>query len=155
VPDSAKESRQAYAAYLLEDAIARLRFQHEFSLAGFRTLILINGGAIIALLTYAGNVLSRGTAANLRGAFLAYVGGLVATTAAYIFAYFSQGLFMDATGLSAIGVLGISGEPEKQQTKIKKGTKRGNWCLLTAIVLTVLGLVGFVAGSAFAMAALT
>jgi hypothetical protein len=48
-----------YARYLLDDAATRPRYQHEFSLAGFRTLILINGGAIIGLLTYAGNVLVR------------------------------------------------------------------------------------------------
>ena len=52
--------------FYLEDATDRLRFQHEYSIAGFKTLILINGGAVIALLTYAGNVKDGLKPANLQ-----------------------------------------------------------------------------------------
>src|SRR5687768_3865329 len=104
--DSGDDSRDPLTAYLLNDAAARIRFQHEFALAGFRTLVLINGGAIIALLTYAGNVLDRAGASSLGGAFLFYAAGLSTTTLAYVFAYYSQAMYLDSVGTHALRRLG-------------------------------------------------
>jgi hypothetical protein len=41
--------------HLLADATKRHRYRHKFSLAGFKTLILMNGGAMISLQTYLGH----------------------------------------------------------------------------------------------------
>lgn len=132
-----------------------MRYQHEFALAGFRTLVLINGGAIIALLTYAGNVLDRAGARGLATAFGWYVVGVVATTLAYVVAYYSQGMLMEATGVTALRRLGLIEKPEKQFDTVTRNERWGNILIIAGVVLSVAGLVGFVVGSIYAMRALT
>ena len=68
--------RERLIDFYMEDVTDRLRFQQEFSIGGFKALILINGGAVIALLTYAGNAKSRIEAASLEWAFGGYILGL-------------------------------------------------------------------------------
>lgn len=140
---------------MLEDANARLRYQHEFSLAGFRALILINGGAIIGLLTYAGNVLDKESAGRLAAAFIAYVVGLTSTTVAYIAAYFSQGMAMQAMLHEATRMLDIVEDPVTTAAKAERGVAWTNRCIGAGLILVVLGLLSFVVGSVLAMKALT
>ena len=136
------------AKHLLEDSTLRVRYQHEFSLAGFQSLILINGGAIIGLLTYAGNLKDKVAANQLSGAFLSYVIGLAVTILAYLFAYYSQGLFMTAEMHDALEQLGLETEQPPNLGR------NGNRCIIVAVALTIAGLGAFVAGSWLAMSAL-
>ncbi|USA40213.1 hypothetical protein NCF86_03390 [Pelagerythrobacter marinus] len=139
----------------LADAHDRVRFQHEFSLAGFRSLILINGGAIIALLTYAGNALDRQDATQLQSAFLWYVAGLVTTTAAYVFAYFSQGAYMAVTYTEAMQQLGLHGTGAEEKRKSERQERYGGVFISIGVLLVVASLLSFVMGSISAMNALT
>jgi len=149
------DPRVAFAEHQLQDVGNRVRFQHEFALAGFRTLVLINGGAIIALLTYMGNVAEKHAAHALGSAFIWYVVGLSSTTIAYVFAYYSQGMFLTVSIVEAQIWLGVTADPDADNAKSKKALKRGKWCIYAAVVATILGLASFVAGSSCAMAGLT
>jgi hypothetical protein len=146
-----EESRIILAKHLLEDSSVRVRYQHEFSLAGFQALILINGGAIIGLLTYAGNLKDTVAAHELSGAFISYVIGLVSTVLAYLFAYYSQGLFMDVEMQIAIKLLGLDAAETSNSTKGPKGEV----CIVAAVILTVIGLCAFIIGSWLAMSGLS
>ena len=143
---------QRYAAWTLEDAQLRLKYQHEFSLAGLKALILINGGAIIGLLTYAGNASSKVTAGQLQGAFTGYVAGLVLGVLSYIGAYLSQAEFMQVSTLEGQQLLGLS--PMAGRT-VESYRKVGTRVVRFAIACAFLSLVGFVAGSGYALKAIT
>lgn len=137
------------AKHLLEDSTLRIRYQHEFSLAGFQSLILINGGAIIGLLTYAGNRTDTIAAHHLSGAFISYVIGLAGTILAYLFAYYSQGLFMSVETHDAFKRLGFETE------KPVNASRNGKRCVIVAVSLTIAGLVAFVVGSWLAMSGIS
>lgn len=144
-----------YARFFFQDASDRLRFQHEYALGGFRTLILINGGAIVGLLTYAGNVLDKAAARGLSAAFIWYAVGLGLTTFSYLLAYFSQSFVMAQSTTEAYLALGVVEDPDKAKSDQARSGKRGAALISAGIVLVVSGLVCFVVGSICAMGALT
>jgi hypothetical protein len=135
----------------LADAALRLRYQHEFSVEGFKMLTLINGGAIIALLTYAGHSTGAMAATKLSHAFLAYTAGLVAAAFAYLAAYESQGSLMNHDVLEAYRLLGL----EAKDGSTPDGyARRGMIKVYVAMSVSVLSLIAFVVGSWLAMSAL-
>src|SRR5258707_4450487 len=63
------------------------------SIEALKALLLINGGAAIAILAYLGNLASRTSLAHLpevKNALLCFAGGVFATALAFIVAYFTQ-----------------------------------------------------------------
>ena len=153
-PTATPPSNRVLGEHLLKDAEGRVRYQQEFAIAGLRALLLINGGAIIGLLTYAGNSSAERGAASLDIAFIWYVLALVATIMAYLFAYLSQGAFMNATVFSAMRQLELDPGEEGSVENTKCLAKRGNIAIGFAIALVVASLVGFIVGSFEAMSAL-
>lgn len=133
----------------VEDSSARLRFQHEFAVEGFKTLVLINGGAIVGLLTYAGN---KGSDTHgFEGAFIAYAAGLVASVLAYLFAYNSQAQLMNSDIVEAYRLLGV---PAATGETTKDFEDKGMVWVRLGIVFSILAVVGFTVGSWMAMKAL-
>ena len=58
-----------------------------------KALLLINGGAAVAVLAYLGSLASHGSVAHLpdiKNALLCFAGGVLATALAFIAAYFTQ-----------------------------------------------------------------
>jgi hypothetical protein len=58
-----------------------------------KALLLINGGAAVAILAYLGSLASRPSIAhlpNMKNALLCFAGGVFATALAFIVAYFTQ-----------------------------------------------------------------
>lgn len=133
------------------DASKRLQFQHDYSIEGFKTLTLINGGAIIALLTYAGHSAGSTVAKRLSEAFLAYAVGLILSVLAYLFAYLSQAELMNGDMTEAYRLLGIEADGTRREEFERKGMRRVH----AGIGLSVLSLFAFVAGSWLAMRALS
>jgi hypothetical protein len=136
----------------LGDASLRLRYAHEFSVEGFKTLTLINGGAIIALLTYAGHSAGTEVANKLAGAFLAYTCGLVAAVLAYLGAYESQSSLMNHDVLEAYRLLGLQAKGAEDPEGY---ARRGMIKVYLAMAISVLSLIGFVVGSSLAFSALS
>jgi hypothetical protein len=136
----------------LGDASLRLRYQHEFSVEDFKMLTLINGGAIIALLTYTGHSTGTDVASKLADAFLAYTGGLVAAALAYLGAYESQGSLMNHDVLEAYRLLGFEARDGSNPDDY---ARRGTIKVYLAMSVCVLSLGAFIAGSWLAMSALT
>ena len=145
-----------FGTWLLDDAKARLQYQHEYTLAGLKTLILINGGAIIGLLTYAGNAASAAKAAaigdQLGVSFVGYVVGLALAVFAYLGAYFSQAQFMQYSTLQAGRVLGV---PLETNRTAKSYETVGTWAVRLAVLLAVFSLVSFGVGSRYALRAVS
>lgn len=135
-----------------DDAAARLQYQHEYTLAGLKTLIWINGGAIIGLLTYAGNASDRVAADQFGAAFTWYVGGLASAVLAYLTAYSSQASFMQDSTLRSFRLLGIKAQTKKTEEDYQKA---GTRAVIAGVVLAILSLVGFGVGSSFALRAVT
>lgn len=136
----------------LKDANDRLQFQQEYSIAAFKTLILINGGAIISLLTYIGHATDQNAAHSFSRAFIAYVGGLVIAVSAYLAAYASQANFMQDSTLRAYEQLGIEGQTTKSPDAYRKS---GTTAVRIGVGLSVLSLTAFILGSVCAMSALS
>lgn len=143
--------QERIASWLLEDSAKRHGYQHEFSLAGFKTLVLINGGAIISLLTYVGHNANNHVADGMSRAFILYVAGLVLAVLAYLVAYASQGSFLNATGQKAYKLLGVD---SADKTTAEQYTTRGRLAIAAGVILCILSLAAFVWGSCAAMRAL-
>jgi hypothetical protein len=64
------------------------------SIEALKALLLINGGAAVAILAYLGNLASHDSSAahlpNMKNALLCFGGGVFATALAFIVAYFTQ-----------------------------------------------------------------
>src|SRR5437868_6324457 len=74
----------------IQEAADRLRFQQEIGLAACKSTILVNGGAIIALLTFIGNHPAGHDIAGLKQAFGGFSVGIVSTLVSLWLAYLGQ-----------------------------------------------------------------
>jgi len=96
--DLRREAEQDHTA-ARADAAERVKIQASIADAAMRAMMLANGGAMVALFTFVGNVMTKGgsaglfSGAELRSAFACFVGGLVLALAAHVFAFMSQDRF--------------------------------------------------------------
>ena len=149
-PDTLRElSKMDYEAHGQETS-ERLKYQSEFAHAALRTLILVNGGAIISLFTFAGHARETLQEESIWWAFASFSAGLIFTMTAYIAAYFSQALFMNAAYARQLNAQRILAGlvPNFDPTGYHN---RGTKVLIAGITSSLLGLSGFVAGAAFAL----
>lgn len=143
----------AISDHFFADSAARLQYQHEYTLAGLKTLIIINGGAIIGLLTYAGNASDKVDAARFESSFAGYAIGLGLAVFTYLTSYLSQAELMNASISEAYKQRGFA--------ILEKGkhapdyTKRGMRWVYAGIALAVASLGGFGIGSYYAKQAIT
>lgn len=117
------ESRKHYYAFLLhvtEGAVS-------LSLQGIKSLILINGGALAALLAYISA--HNNFASGMSVALAWFLGGIVSAIMTTLFAYFTQ--------------MAIYAEMTADNGK-KYNTEALRWI---AIAFSMLSLIGFVVGS--------
>lgn len=100
------------------------------SIEGFKFCALANGGAVVALLAYLGNVAGKGaTPPDMRLAMASFLVGVTACGLAMLFAYITQlTLFNEHNG--------------RQRQKLTHG-----WLLWCAIGLTLLSILAFGVGS--------
>ena len=144
---------ERYGFRTLDDAKGRLQFQHEYTLAGLRTLVLINGGAIIGLLTYAGNGSSKASADQFGIAFGGYVVGLAFGVSAYMSAYLSQAEFMQYSTLEGMRMIGV--EPTATGRSSASYGRRGTMAVRAGLLLSLLSLASFGIGSYYALEAVS
>jgi hypothetical protein len=134
---------------------ARHRGEQVIALAllGLRSLVLLNGGAIVSLFTVLGHVSDLSiTQARLWGAFVSYAIGLAAVIIAILFGFLSQNEFMLFDYTSAARMYWEITQQVSQE-HIDKDVNFGQKNWLTAIGFSVASLALFVIGSGFALSA--
>jgi hypothetical protein len=117
-----------------DHAIETFRSLVTISVEGLKTLVLLNGGAIVALLAYLGQAQSRQVlAAQIRCPIAWFVAGLIAGTIAFFGAYLTQ------LSLYNESVLGAK--------------QRHHWALWLSFALCVISIAAFALGAFAALAA--
>jgi hypothetical protein len=129
-----------------QEGLERLKYQVEYSQSALRNLQLVNGGAIIALLTFIGNVEEGIDRISILWSFIWFSIGLVSSLASYLGAYISQARFMDVAFLQAWQA------QHRAQGSLRtfphdKEMKCGNLALAIGIVLAVLSVLCFMIGA--------
>jgi hypothetical protein len=134
-----------------EESLERLRIQESLADACFRSLVLVNGGAIIALFTLIGSnaqIAKSAPGPSLGIAFGAFALGLATTVGAIIAGYFMQVKYALVTTYQMWNkeceILGGE-QVHNVEVPFKWGVRWG-W---TAIALVLLALLSFVTGAAF------
>jgi hypothetical protein len=133
--------------YKLEsaEALERLKYQVDFSQAALRNLQLVNGGAMIALLTFIGNIDGGLDNRSIFWSFVWFGLGLNFGLAAYLGAYLSQSNFMNVAYLR-VWEAQQRAKGNARKFPLQKVYQKGACALNSAIALATLNLVGFVVG---------
>ncbi len=142
------------------EALERLKFQNGIADAAMKALMLANGGALVALFTFIGNLMARSVSTRIAfastqlwTAFALFVAGLIAALLCHICAFMSQDRLFNQTMReawrtqdAAIRKVPTSiGEPEV------KLFRQGSAFYLSGIVLSLVSVVCFAAGCGFAL----
>lgn len=153
-----KISHQTVMAELQDEMNARLGFQHELSQSLFRSLVLINGGAVIGLLTFIGNSMANIEPVAMKEAFWAFGGSLTMVFFAYLFSYYSQAFFMNGTAFAARRLNDgfINGVPDPKWELSEESQRRnGTWAFRAASILLLISLWAFIHGANSALNSIT
>lgn len=152
--DAKREAaRQEYEAQTAETH-ARIQYQIDYSKTLLNGLMLGNGGAILALLTFIGNTGSKVAPSAMQCAFGFYATGLAFVFIAYIGAFFSQYFFYNGAQAMAWNAQAeaLGSEPRYD---ILTDQKRGTISMGVGVVFCFLSLISFICGSVSALDALT
>jgi hypothetical protein len=145
-------SEKDYNAFL-EEAKDRLRYQVEFAQGLLRNLLLVNGGAVLALLTTLGNTSVHPDPRGMWWAFFWFGVGLFAVLAAYFAAFFSQLHFYNASVFQAWNAQQGAHDLEQPHSPIPEFNK-GNLSMNIGIIVAIIGVSSFLIGSFVALEAL-
>jgi hypothetical protein len=137
---------------VLRGAIDRSASVIEFALLGLRGLTIINGGALVGLLTFLGQYDIR-VGGGLIWAFGAFVIGLFFAFVATLASYLSQTYFNwnEMGEAQRIGMQALGRDSEELFKDSKKSYENGTTARLWAIAAAVSSLLCFVVGSFMAL----
>ncbi len=131
-----------------------------FATLGLKSLLLANGGALVALLTFLGSVQTFPSAkVAIWWAFALFVAGLFLALISVVFAYFAQSSVSFQTNAGAEGMFfhEYRGQDQLKEENFKDAASHhgiGNALRTTAIVTAFLSAIAFATGSGFGLAAL-
>lgn len=156
--DLRREAEQDHTA-ARADATERVKIQASIADAAMKAMMLANGGAMVALFTFVGNVLTKGgssglfNGAALRSAFACFVGGLVLALAAHVFAFMSQDRFyrQSIEEVRRSQRIRRNGEWETATQAEEKHNRRGNLAYVAGLVASVVSITLFSVGCWFAL----
>lgn len=141
------------------DAEQRVRFQASFAEKMLNALMIANGGAIVGLFTFIGNLVGKKgspiafSVTPLWVAFACFVIGLSVTLAAHFSAFLSQQMFYYQAIAEAErferGL--VANEPDEDRDREIEHNQRGNRHYLTGLGLAFAGIVLFVVGCGSAL----
>ena len=138
----------------ISDASERLKSQTDFSLSALKNLHLVNGGAIVGLLTFMGHSPDHYEKRAIWWALCWFSIGLALSLLAYFGAFCSQAAYMHVSYKRAWNAkLRVLGLPE--QYEAMTDIRRGNCALYMAIGSATLSLSLFVIGAFVALSALS
>lgn len=143
---------------LKQESVDRLKFQIEYSQGIMRALMLVNGGAIVALFTFIGNIGADGAVTYqpvwIWRAFIAFSLGLTLSILSSFGAFFSQYWFALSTvsemWMKQAEMVGNVPAAELLADRNKLFIK-GNRAVGLGILAAILSLVAFVVGSGLAL----
>ena len=153
-PDVVRKFHEAGFDFSNSDAARRLDFADSYAHAVLKALFLVNGAAIVSLLTLVGN---GNLEFDRRGIFWAsswFSLGIAAVFISYFCAYFCQNFYMRASATNAWKAKCDALEIETQLDSAKD-TKIGNYCIAGAISTAVLSFLLFLVGAFVALVAIT
>lgn len=139
------------------EVAARLQFQFEYAQSALKTLVLVNGGAIIGLFTFIGNDKATFEWSGLKCAFASLVIALFLSMFAYFGAFFSQANYMNLASFHALASRNAAGglpQEEGQRDSEIKYRRHGNMFLGLGVALAFASLGAFALGSWFALSAI-
>lgn len=137
----------------IREAEARLGFQVEYSQSLLKSLLWVNGGAIVALFSLIGLGEKAGfQIEKIFYSFAFFSAGVAAILFAYICAFFSQLFFMESS-LRAAWNHRAKSAMQKPNDDPLPALKKGNWSMLAGVVTATLSLVFFLIGAAYALRA--
>lgn len=135
------------------DAADRVKIQAAIAQDGLKALLLANGGAMIALFTFVGNVLARSPAVHfyfplLRAAFSLFALGFTLTLAANVIAFLSQDRFYSVSIAEAHRLEKSlrDDEPLLDQSAAIRGMVQGQRFYLIGLALAALAIIAFGVG---------
>lgn len=137
----------------LKESEDRLRYQIEFAQAALRNLLLVNGGAILAMLTALGNSAMDHDSRGMFWSFVWFGVGLSAALLAYFCAFYSQLYFYNAATYQTWNSQAQAHKLDARYDHSADFT-RGNLALVIGAILASLSLVTFVVGAFVALKAL-
>lgn len=138
---------EAQLAFIGEQSNKMMDWMNTFAKMVFSSLVIINGGAIISLLTFLGNAKFIKNFSNLWfWAISSYCLGIIFIILGMVFAYWTQKIFREGKDLDI-----INGFETSDLNKNKIGVGFRVW----AIVLSSLSLLLFVLGGIFSIYALS
>src|SRR5262249_13295580 len=108
----------------------------KFGLESIKTALLLNGGAAIALLTFAGNVNRRNLSSVAIGPLWSFALGAILAALAFFAAYHTQREYGNAE----------SPANAQDQRKREQIWRRGRWWNAASVILMLLSVVAFAAG---------
>ena len=137
-----------------KDAEKRLEFADSYAHAGLKSLFLVNGAAIVALLTFAGNADLEFDKRGIFWSFAWFSIGICFNITSYFGAYFNQNFYMiTSTKRSLNAKYAALGIPHTIDES--KDMRTGNIWIGVAILSAVLSFVLFVTGAFVALVAIT
>ncbi|MEW4469018.1 hypothetical protein AB1K62_14420 [Parasphingorhabdus sp. JC815] len=145
-------ARQDYES-MNNEARDRIQYQVDYSKTLLHSLMLGNGGAIIAILTFVGNTGSKVDPARMMWAFGLYAAGLACVFIAHTGAFFSQYFYYKASQYEAWNAqAGAFGAGSSYDTAAE--VRRGSMGLALGVTFALVSLICFIAGSVSALRAL-
>lgn len=146
-------ARATYAEQL-NDAQKRLDFAVGYAQAGLKALFLVNGAAVIALLTFLGNGGGLTEERAIFWAFLWFTCGIASVLVAYFGAFFSQSHYMQHS-ISQAWNAQAEAHNLVRRSDTTKSRKFGMAWEATAQIGALGGLVFFVVGAFVALDGIT
>ena len=155
-PSLAELKAYAHADYVeqLGDAQKRLDFSVGYAQAGIKALFLVNGTAILALLTFLGNGGDLHEPRAIFWAFVWFTCGVTAVLIAYFGAYFSQAYYMQVSIAAAWNAQAVAHDIDRRFDGTSDRVK-GDLANKIAILGAIGGLAFFIVGAFVALDAIT
>lgn len=145
--------------YAYADAAERVRFQAGFAEKMLNAMMLANGGAIIGLFTFVGNLIGKAgspiilSIAPLWIAFASFVLGLSLTLGAHFFAFLSQQKFYEQSmhEVQRLERALALDEPQFERSAEIASNKRGHRYYSIGLAIAVIAVLLFIIGSGAAL----
>ena len=142
-----------YAAHL-SDAEKRIELASAYAQTGLKSLFLVNGASIIALLTFLGNGGALDEPQILKYAFMWFTGGIGSALGAFFGGYFAQSFAMHVSIAMARNAQAIGHGSELRFDPAKDLSRMARWDRF-ATGAAALSLICFLVGAFVALDAIT